>query len=107
MEETVNFYLDLDGVREVIYKGDKIKEVEKQTMERALSEVKAQFLQDFGFEGSFRLEFQYQKVGGKTASYVGGAVRPVYKISASDARTGAILKARPGWLAQFSKGAKL
>lgn len=106
MSKDVKFYLDQAGVRDVVYRGGKLKNVEREVMEKELSEVRAAFLQEFGFEGSFNLEFAYAKVGGKSAGYVNG-VRPTYRISATDARTGAVLKRNPGWLGKFSKGAKL
>lgn len=106
MSKDVKFYLEQSGVSEVVYRSGKLKNVEREVMERELSEIKATFLQEFGFEGSFILEFTYAKVGGKGAGYVNG-VRPTYRIRAADARTGAILKKNPGWLGRFSKNAKL
>lgn len=106
MNKDVKFYLDQAGVRDVVYQGGKLKNIEREVMERALSEVRAAFLQEFGFEGNFNLEFRYSKVGGKGAGYVNG-VRPNYRIRAADARTGAVLKRNPGWLGRFAKNAKL
>ena len=101
------FHLDQWGVQEVVYaQNTELTTLEKQTMEKALSEVNASFIQDYGTEGSFEIKFIRVKIGGKGARYVNGT-RPVYKITAGDAKTGAILKAHPGWLARFSQNAKL
>lgn len=106
MTKNIKFYLEQPGVQEVIYRGSKLRNIEREVMERALSEVRAAFLQEFGFEGSFNLAFLYTKVGGKGIGYVNGS-RPVYRIKATDAKTGAVLKRNPGWLDRFSKEAKL
>lgn len=101
------FYLDQWGVQDVIYqKNTELTTIERQVMERALSEVQNSFVQDFGTEGTFELKFIRQKIGGKGARYVNGT-RPVYRISAGDKKTGAILKAHPLWLDRFNKKAKL
>lgn len=108
MKGDVKFFIDQPGVQESIYQSNKkLQSLERDVMERALSEVRAAFLQEFGFEGSFNLSFQWNKVGGKGAQYIPGGVRPVYKIRAADAATAATLKRHPGWLDKFSKGAKL
>lgn len=101
------FYLDQWGVQEEIYTNRPgLNMLEKQIMEKALSEITAGFLQEFGTEGKFELKFIRQKIGGKGARYVSGT-RPVYKIVAADAKTGAILKAHPKWLEKYSKNARL
>lgn len=101
------FHLDQWGVQEVVYaQNTELTTLEKHTMEKALSEVKAAFIQEFGTEGNFEIKFQRVKIGGKGARYVNGT-RPVYKIVAADSKTGALLKRQPGWLARFSQNAKL
>lgn len=93
-----NFKLKINqsGVREAILKGNaKLKSLEQDVMMRALSEVKAAFIQDFGTPGEFTLK------------YDPWPTRSGYQIQAADARTRAILKAHPRWLDRFSKGAKL
>lgn len=107
MDDSVKFSLDVAGVQQVVYGSSKLNGIERQVMERALSEAKATFLQEFGTDGNLVLEYLSRPVGGKTAQYLPGARRPVYRIRAGDAKTGAILKARPGWLAKFSREAKL
>ena len=99
------FYLDQQGVQEVIYHSTKLSETERQIYERALSQATASFLQEFGTEGKFVVEFKRAKVSHIKAQ--AGATRPTYRIKAADAKTGAILKAHPGWLARFNQNAKL
>ena len=100
------FYLEQPGVQLEIYNNRPgLNQLEKEIMEKTLSQVQASFLQDFGTEGSFEIKFIRQKVGGKGARYVNGT-KPVYKIVATDAKTGAILKQHPKWLDRFSKYAK-
>ena len=60
-------------------------------MER-LSRVKAEFLQTFGFEGSFEVK----RVDTKSKRS-----RTTFRIVASNARTTAALKKQPGWLGKF------
>lgn len=107
MSNLVKFYLSQPGVQQAVYKSVKLEHLERDVMEKALAEVSAAFLQDFGFAGAFRLEFVHRKVGGKSASYIPSATRPVYKVTADNAQTAAILKQNPGWLARFAKNAKL
>lgn len=107
MSNLVKFYLSQPGVQQAVYKSVKLEHLERDVMEKALAEVSAAFLQDFGFAGAFRLEFVNRKVGGKSASYIPSAIRPVYKVIADNAQTAAILKQNPGWLARFAKNAKL
>lgn len=93
-----NFKLKINqsGVREAILKNNnKLKSLERDVMMRALSEVKAAFIQDFGTPGEFTLK------------YDPWPTRSGYQILANDAKTTAILKRHPRWLDRFSKGAKL
>lgn len=96
MSDRIKFWLDRPGAKEEILKGNsKVKELEQKVMEDALSEIRAEFLTEFGVEGSFELQFKPT------------AQRSAYRIRATDKRTGAILKAHPLWLEKFSKGARL
>lgn len=104
MGKNVKFHLSQEGVKEEIYLGSpKLRELEREVAEHALSEARAAFLQEFGFPPALNLEFRYAKV---SSPYVNG-LRPIYRIKAGDARTGAILKRYPGWLGKFAQNAKL
>lgn len=105
MKQSIKFYLDQAGVQEVIYHGVGISELERQTIEKELSQVSAAFVSQYGTDGAFTVEFIRSKVNHPKAP--AGATRPTYRIKAADAKTGAILKAHPRWLDQFNKGARL
>ena len=94
--KAVKFWLDRAGAGEVILRHNpKVKNLEQEVMEQALSLVKAEFLAQFGFSGEF--EIQYRPT----------PYRMAFRLRAADARTGAILKRHPGWLAKFSEEARL
>ena len=99
----IKVYIEQSDVQAVVYRNPKLQNLERDFMERALGEVRAAFLNEFGTEGKFNLQFRWGKVN---SPYVNG-VRPVYKVVAADAKTTAILKRNPGWLARFSQGARL
>ena len=61
-------------------------------MMQRLSQVKAEFLTHFGFQGNFEIK----KVDTKSRRS-----RTTFRIVASDARTTAALKREPGWLGRF------
>lgn len=105
MAQKIKFYLDTQGVKQAIYQNEPLAQLEKQAMEKQLAQIQAAFLQDFGFEGKFRVEFMYRPATAKRAP--SGAVRPVYRLYGDDARTIMALKKQPGWLARFSADAKL
>ena len=105
------FYLDQWGVQDKIYNNSPgLNQLEKSVMEKALNEVNAAFVQEFGKIGNFRLEYKRQRVKGKGAKYVNGT-RPVYQIVAQDSTTRIILrnyalKYGQNWLDKFNKGMK-
>lgn len=101
----IKFYLEQQGVQQVIYNNAKLESLERQVIEGAKSQVEAAFLRDFGTVGHFEIKFVRTKVGGKGAAYVNGT-RPVYRLVPADAGTTALLKKQPRWLEQFSQGAK-
>ena len=91
----VKFWLDQAGVSDVILmKNAKVDSLEREIMMNTLDEVRAAFLQEFGFQGEFNLSYEPTRL------------RSRFKIKAANARTGAVLKAHPGWLGRFSGGAK-
>ena len=84
-----SFELNRSGVGTLILKNNgQLQQLENQVMDNVLSEVRARFINEFGFEGRFKL-------AGFTTD------RSTYKIAAEDAKTAAILKRNPGWLDQF------
>ena len=101
----IKFYLEQQGVQQVIYNNAKLESLERQVIEGAKSQVEAAFLRDFGTVGHFEIKFVRTKVGGKGAAYVNGT-RPVYRLVPADAGTTTLLKKQPRWLEQFSQGAK-
>ncbi len=105
------FHLDQWGVQEVIYNNRPgLNILEKEKMEKALANVQAAFVQDFGTVGNFELQFIRQKIEGKGARYVNGT-RPVYRVVPTDAKTRIIirnhnLKHNDNWLGKFGKQLK-
>ena len=74
--------------------------MEQDLMMKKLDEVKASFLQEFGFEGYFSIE-QRKTSGTKRINGKLHAGRTSWRIRASDARTAAALKRQSGWLGRF------
>ena len=89
-------YFHREGIEEIIKDNTRIQAMEQDIMMKKLDEVKARFLQDFGFEGSFKVESRVTRPSQKW-----GGRRTAFKIEPTNAKTGAALKRRPGWLAQF------
>ena len=90
MSKDIKFWLDRPGVGEVILRNnEKLKSLEAQYAESILANVRASFLQTFGFSGTFEIQYSPTRF------------RSTYRIRAADAKTGAVLKKKPGWLRQF------
>lgn len=66
--------------------------MEQQIMAQKLSQVRAEFLNTFGFAGSFEI---------KRVDTNSRRSRTTYRVVAADAKTTAALKKQPGWLAKF------
>lgn len=103
--KTIKFYLDQKGFQETVYRNPNLSRLAREAAEKSLSEARAAFLQTFGTDGEFNLQFVWARASHPAAP--AGALRPVYRIVAADAKTGAILKKHPRWLDQFSGSAKL
>ena len=84
----ITFVLDRHGGADILKNNQKLIDIENQTMSSVLSNIEAQFFQQFGVEGKFEKK---QTTGDRTQVI----------IRAANQRTGAILKANPRWLAQF------
>ena len=82
---------DQNGLRAIV-KGQGIAQMEQQIMAQKLSQVKAEFLQRFGFEGNFEVK----RVDTKSRRS-----RTTYRVVSNNARTTAALKREPGWLGKF------
>ena len=91
MAHKVGIYYNEPGVRQIM-KGYEISQLEQQIMTQKLSQVKAEFLQQFGFEGQFEL---------KAVTTNSRRSRISYRIVSASARTTAALKRQPGWLKKF------
>lgn len=87
----IGIYYDEYGLRNIL-KGQKVAQIEQQIMAQKLSQVKAEFLQRFGFEGNFEV---------KRVDTNSRRSRTTYRIVASDSKTTAALKREPGWLGKF------
>ena len=91
MPHKIGIYYDQNGLR-TIMKGQGIAQMEQQIMAQKLSQVKAEFLQHFGFEGGF--EIKHVDTNSRRS-------RTTYRVVANNARTTAALKREPGWLGKF------
>ena len=91
MAHKVGIYYNEPGLREIM-KGHEISQLEQQMMAQKLSQIKAEFLQQFGFEGQFEL---------KAVTTNSRRSRITYRIVPVNARTTAALKRQPGWLGKF------
>lgn len=87
----IGIYYNEQGLREIM-KSPEIASIEQDLMMQRLGQVKAEFLQTFGFEG----EFEVKKVDTNSKRS-----RTTFRIVANNARTTAALKRQPGWLAKF------
>lgn len=91
MAHKIGIYYNEAGIRGIM-KGPEIANMEQEIMMQRLSQVKAEFLTHFGFQGNFEIK----KVDTKSRRS-----RTTFRIVASDARTTAALKREPGWLGRF------
>lgn len=87
----IGVYYNESALRDIM-KSQGITNIEEQIMMEKLSIIKAEFLQRFGFEGSFRTEI---------VSTNSKRSRMAFKVFAADKRTAAALKTQPGWLGRF------
>lgn len=91
MTHKVGIYYDEQGLRSIM-KGQAISNVEQNLMLQKLGEIKAEFLQTFGFDGKFEI---------KRVDTNSRRSRTTFRIVSSDARTTNALKRYPGWLGKF------
>ena len=91
MTHKIGIYYNEPGIREIM-KGQGISQIEQQIMTRKLSQIKADFLQQFGFEGQFDI---------KAVTTNSRRSRITYRIVPANARTTAALKRQPGWIAKY------
>ena len=85
----ITFKLDQSGGAEILQRNYELQKLEQRAFDSVISDIEAQFFQTFGVEGKFVQEaFTTNRYN--------------IKISAADKRTGAILKANPGWLGKFT-----
>ena len=85
----VTFRIDYQAAGRTILRGNaKMISLQNSTMGPVLATIRAQFFQQFGFEGKFDMQMFTTD-------------RSTVKIFANDARTAKTLKANPKWMAQF------
>ena len=87
----IGIYYNEQGLREIM-KRPEIAGIEQDLMMQRLGQVKAEFLQTFGFEG----EFEVKRVDTNSKRS-----RTTFRIVSYNSRTTAALKRQPGWLAKF------
>ena len=91
MAHKVGIYYNEPGIRSIM-KGHNMASLEQEVMMKRLSQIKADFIQTFGFEGAF--EIKAKTTNSKRS-------RITYRIVAANSRTTAALKRQPGWLAKY------
>lgn len=91
MTHKVGIYYNKSGIREIL-KGQSIANIEQDLMMKKLNRIEAEFLQSFGTEGKFEI---------KKVDTNSRRSRTTFRIVSADAKTTAILKRQPGWLAKF------
>ena len=91
MAHNVGVYYNEHGLREIM-KGQPIANLEQDLMMQRLGQIQAEFLQTFGVSGSFEI---------KRVDTTSRRSRTTFRIVPTDARTAALLKRQPGWLAKF------
>lgn len=91
MAHKIGIYYNEAGIRSIM-KGHEIAQMEQDIMMKKLSQIKAEFLTTFGFDGSFEIE----RVDTKSRRS-----RTTFRIKAANGRTASTLKKQPGWLAKF------
>lgn len=87
----IGIYYNEQGLREIM-KSPEIAGIEQDLMMQKLGQVKAEFLQTFGFEGGFEV---------KRVDTNSKRSRTTFRIVSNNSRTTAALKRQPGWLAKF------
>lgn len=88
----IGIYYDENGLREIM-KGQGIATMEQQIMMSKLSQIKAEFLQAFGFDGTFEI----RRVDTRSKRS-----RTTFRIVPTNAKTTAALKSKPRWLDKFT-----
>ncbi len=96
MAHKVGIYYDEAGIRNIM-KGPEIASMEQAIMMEKLSQVRAEFLQTFGFNGKFDIDRVDTGVYGSKRSRIAFIILP------ADAKTTAALKKQPGWLGKFMR----
>ena len=91
MAQKIGVFYNEQGIRQIM-KGPEIARMEQQIMAQKLSQVRAEFLNTFGFAGSFEI---------KRVDTNSRRSRTTYRVVAADAKSTTALKKQPGWLAKF------
>lgn len=87
--ENIAIMFDYQGIGDILKNNSELHSAMEAHWAQILDEVRASFLETFGFDGNFEItDFTTDRMNAK--------------IAAGDARTQKILKANPGWLGQFA-----
>lgn len=92
----VGVWFDPQGVEDIIRDNPALRALESEKIQEIADTARNQFIVDFGFEPSFKIEMQETQPSLKY-----GTSRMSYRLCAGDARTTATLKSQPGWFSQF------
>jgi hypothetical protein len=92
MARNIGIYYNEPALRNIM-KGPEIASMEQDIMMQRLSQVRAEFLTTFGFNGTFEI---------KRVDTHSRRSRTTFRIVAADAKTTNALKKQPGWLAKFN-----
>lgn len=95
---SIKVWLDSKGIEQSMLNGAGLELVEHDLANQVISEIKGQFIIDFGFEGDFIYERHTTAPSGKY-----GTSRTAFRIVPGNKQTAAILSRHPGWLAKFAK----
>ena len=88
-EKETKFWLDQPDTRNIILESEGIRKIEYEYMHKVLDQIRAEFLQTFGFEGDFSLDYEPSRD------------RERYCIRSRSAKTTRVLNKNPGWLGKF------
>lgn len=91
MAGKIGIYYNEQTLRSIM-KSPEIASMEQQIMMAKKSQIEAEFLQTFGFQGEFEI---------KRIDTSSRRSRTAFRVVAGNARTAAALKRQPGWLGRF------
>lgn len=96
MAHNIGIYYNEQGIRNIM-KGPEIANMEQAIMMEKLSQVRAEFLQTFGFEGKFSIDKIDTTLEGSKRGRIAFIIIP------ANGKTAVALKKQPGWLGKFMR----